>query len=60
MSLISIIGIMGMVIGLFQIISPDFFLKINLQGVKTREVVKYGGFGAIFVGFFFIIFDLII
>jgi hypothetical protein len=58
MSFISLLGIAGIIIGLFQILTPDFFLKIRLQGIKTREAVKNGGYVAIIVGILFIIFDI--
>ncbi|MFE5318014.1 hypothetical protein ACFQ88_04790 [Paenibacillus sp. NPDC056579] len=59
MRFLTVMGIIGMIVGLLQIITPVFFLKIRLQGINTKEQVKYGGVGTVIVGMIFIIFDLI-
>ena len=59
MSFISIMGIIGLFVGTIQILIPDYLLRVGFQGVKTREQIKYGGFGTVLMGILFIIFDFL-
>lgn len=56
---LSVIAILGFILGLLQIIFPDVFVILKVQGTKKPSAIRRGGFIVVSVSTILFIIDLV-